>query len=171
MPEKISGQDYLLFFRAWKNRETESGAKLAFQTEHSVDLEKDTDTTQTKDGNINTITDGDNTISFTSLAYRDDEGTQTVWEKLRQYFKDEELVEVWEVDRNGKTTGEKYKADYYQGYFTSFSKSAPSDDNSELDVEFAINGQGVSGEVELSEEQQALAQYVFHDLKPVPAEA
>lgn len=166
MAEAISGQDYLLFFRAWKNRATESGAKLAFQTEHSIDMSKETEATPTKDGIINTISDGDNTISITSLAYRDDAGTLTVWEKLKQLFKDNELVEVWEVDRKSAETGGEFKADYYQGLISSFTKSAPSDGNAELEMEYAINGSGVSGTVSLSGEQQAVAQYVFHDLAP-----
>lgn len=170
MAQAIDGKDYLLFFRAWKNRATDAGAKLAFQTEHSIDMSKETETTSTKDGNINTIADGDNTISITSIAYREDTGTATVWEKLKEHYKANELVEVWEVDRNSLTTDGKYKADYYQGFLSSFTKSAPSDAQSELEMEYAINGNGVSGEVTLSDAQQAVAQYVFHDLEPVPAE-
>lgn len=164
MAQAIDGKDYLLFFRALKDKATDTGAKLSFQTEHSIEMSKETSSTPTKDGNINTIANGDNTISITSIAYREDSGTANVWEKLKGYYKANELVEVWEVDRNSKTVGDKYKADYYQGYLSSFSKTAPSDSQAELEMEYAINGDGVSGEVTLTGEQQAVAQYVFHDL-------
>ena len=63
------GDRLLLFFREYNLRETENGSKLRFQTEHSISKEKESDAIWTKDGTQNTIRDGENTISISSLKY------------------------------------------------------------------------------------------------------
>ncbi|MEX2805038.1 phage major tail protein, TP901-1 family [Streptococcus sp. H31] len=163
MAEVISGKNLILFFRKYDNRATEDASKLRFQTEHSISLENETEGTITKDGNINTISDGENTISITSLAYIDDTETIETWRELRKYFKQKALVEVWQID-TASATGDQYDAEYYQGYFSSFELSAPADDKVELSFEFAINGNGAEGTDVLTDEQKqavAAVQYEY----------
>ncbi|MBF0845043.1 phage major tail protein, TP901-1 family, partial [Streptococcus danieliae] len=100
------------------------------------------------------------------LAYREDNGTQEVWETLREYYNANKLVEVWQVDASREKNG-KYKVDYFQGYFTSFEISAPSDDKVELTINFAINGNGAKGEDTLTADQLATvksAQYEYQKM-------
>lgn len=170
MAELISGKNLILFFREYAKRATEDGAKLRFQTEHSMSFEKENEATRTKDGVINTISDGENTADITSLAYVDDEGTIETWKTLRNMFRRNALVELWEVDITN-ATADNLEVDptYYQGYFTSFEISAPADGQVELSYSFAINGNGVEGTDTLTAEQLEAVQSTLYEYKTIQA--
>ena len=170
MAELISGRNLVLFFREYANRATEDGSKLRFQTEHSMSFEKETEATRTKDGVINTISDGENTADSTSLAYVDDEGTIETWKTLRDMFKRNALVELWEVDITGADAESlDVEPTYYQGYFTSFELSAPADGQVELSYSFAINGNGVEGTDTLTAEQLLAVQSTLYEYQSITA--
>lgn len=170
MAELISGRNLILFFREYANRATEDGSKLRFQTEHTMSFEKESEATQTKDGVINTISDGENTADITSLAYVDDEGTIETWKTLRDMFKRNALVELWEVDITGAGAESlDVEPTYYQGYFTSFELSAPADGQVELSYSFAINGNGVEGTDTLTAEQLEAVQSTLYEYQSITA--
>lgn len=164
----LQGSDYILFFRKWANRTTESGARLYFQTEHSIEKTKDNETTTTKDGTINTPGAVEGTVPITSVAYANDDDTIELWEQLEEWFDNGERIEVWEVNKAKTNTEGQYRARYLQGTLTDFTQSAPSDGVSELEMTFAIDQGGTKGYLELTAEQQEVAQYAFTDLDPVP---
>lgn len=166
----MQGTDLLLFFRKYEERETESAAKLYFQTEHSIEKSKDNETTVTKDGPINTPGATESTVPISSIAYANDDSTIELWEQLEEWFDQGKKVEVWEVNKAKKNSGGLYRARYMQGFFTDFSQSAPSDGVVELELTFAVDQNGVKGYLELTEEQQEVAQYAFTDLAPVAEE-
>lgn len=166
--ELIKGKDYVAFFRRLADIKTQDASKIRFQTEATIQLEKESDSSITKDGNVNTITDGENTASFTSLAYREDNGTKNMWKELKKWYIANDKVEFWLVDMGSKNSQNKYEVEYFQGYFTSFEISAPADDKVELSYEMAIDGNGVSGLDTLTSTQlQAVnaAQYDYQALK------
>jgi len=172
MASVISGKDMLLFFRKRADHATADASKLRFQTEHSISMEKESESTQTKDGNVVTVSDGENTADISSLAYREDGATIEVWKELKGYFQDNELMEMWQVDINSGLDGANLDVDYYQGYFTAFELSAAADGNVELSYTFAINGNGAEGTDSLTPEQLAEvrnAQYDYETLKATGA--
>ena len=170
MAELIMGKNLILFFRENALRAAQDGAKLRFQTEHSMSFSKETEATSTKDGIINTISDGENTADITSLAYVDDEETIEVWKQLRDMFKRNALVEIWEVDITNATTGTlAVEPLYIQGYFTSFEISAPADGQVELSYSFAVNGNGVTGEDTLTAEQLTAVQSTLYEYQTIQA--
>ncbi|WP_438467805.1 phage major tail protein, TP901-1 family [Streptococcus pluranimalium] len=168
MATLINGKDLIVFFRRFADRETQDAGKVRFQTEHTLNTEKETESTITKDGNVNTITDGESSGEFTSLAYReDDKETVNMWRELRKWYKANDLVEVWQVDLGSKDESGKYAVEYYQGYFSNFEISAPADGKVELSYEMAINGNGIEEMDTLTESQLAAvesAQYDYHTL-------
>lgn len=153
MPKTIHGMDLVLFFRKLADKATEDGSRLRFQTEHTVSEEKETDSNPTKDGQVVNITDGENTIDFTSYAYVEDGETIAMWETLHDWFRNNELTEIWEVNVEDVTSEGVYKPIYYVGYFNSFEKSAPADGIVELSFSVALEGNGVKGEDTLTEAQ------------------
>lgn len=169
MANLIQGKDLLLFFRREKDHVTEDGAKLRFQTEHSITMEKESEATVTKDGIINTISDGENVIEIVSLAYRDDKATLETWEELRNWFEDNEKVEVWEVDITSAVGGasDRYRTTYYQGYFSSFELSATAEEAVELSYTYVIDGNGVRGNDTLTEEQQSAISSMLYDYRTI----
>lgn len=170
MAELISGKDLVLFFRRRADSETEDGAKLKFQTEHSLSFGKENESVVTKDGTMNTISDGENTADITSLAYVEDTGTVNVWKELRTWFKANDLVEIWQVDLASVLTNE-YDVEYFQGYITTFDISAPADGNVELSMSYAINGNGAEGKDTLTPEQLATIESAAYEYQSITAAA
>ena len=165
MAELIQGKSFLLFFRRFADAETQNAAKLRFQTEQSLKMEKETEATKTKDGVVNSLSDGENTIDIKSLAYKEDKKTTAAWKDLRKWFKAGDLVEVWQVDLTSEDS-KNYEVEYFQGYFKSFEISAPADGKVELSANYAINGNGVEGKDTLTEEQkQAVANIQYEYAK------
>lgn len=161
--EVLNGRNVILFFRERAKHATEDASKLRFQTEHSISKEKESESTSTKDGVIQTISDGENSADITSLAYVDDEATITTWEALEDMYDRNALVEMWQADITRATTDNPdVKPTYFQGYFSAFELGAPSDGQVELNYTFAINGNGVKGTDTLSAEQlQAVQSAVY----------
>lgn len=171
MAELIQGKDFVVFFRRVIDQKKQDAGKVRFQTEHTFNSEKEVETTNTKDGVVNSITDGETSGEFTSLAYREsDPDTIVMWKEMRKWFANKDKVECWQVDlgsKREKEGKEVYDVDYYQGYFKNFEISAPSDDKVELSYEMAIDGKGVQGVDALTESQKAAveaAQYAYHTL-------
>lgn len=98
MAELILGKDLMVFFRRVKDQKTQDAAKVRFQTEHTINAEKEVETTKTKDGVVNSISDGEVSGEFVSLAYREDGTTTEMWREMRKWFIAGDKVECWQVD-------------------------------------------------------------------------
>ena len=178
MPENtaeiINGKDYLSFFRRYADRTKKDAAAIRFMTEVTVKLEKETDSTSTVDGKVSSISDGDNTLDVKSIAYRtDNPEVIEMWKQMREWFLNEEVVEVWNVDiKSGKendgTHKTEYLVDYFQGKFTEFEMKSAADGKVELSYSYAIDGRGVWNHKDALSAEQELAvkaaQYAYHTL-------
>ena len=171
MAELILGKDVVAFFRRYKDRTKQDAGKVRFQSELTINSEKEVESTKTKDGVVNSISDGETSGEFKSLAYREDGETVNMWKEMRKWFKAGDKIECWIVDLGSKkeVSGEdKYDVEYYQGYFKNFELSAPADDKVELSYEVAIDGNGILHTDKLTATQkQAVesAQYNYHTLE------
>ena len=159
MTEAVLGINQILLYRILSEAGTLAASKLAFQTEHEVTESKDMDSVATKDGNIGVPGQLETEISCTSILAVGD----TMVKKLRDAMRNNELVEVWDIDKTAEPVASKYPATYYQGYITEYSKSAGAEDTVEISFSFAPNGVGVDGQATLTVEQAAVVQYVFSD--------
>lgn len=170
--EVMDGKDLLTFFRLLKEKNTADASRIRFMTEQTLSMEKETDSQATVDGIVSSVADGENTIEFSALAYRDtDAHTIAMWKKLRDWYLANETVEVWNVDiKSGKVNGAKteYLVDYFQGKFTSFELKAAADGKVELSYSFTIDGKGLFDQKDtLTTEQQAAvaaANYAYNKL-------
>lgn len=157
--EALKGKNQILLFRLLEEATKKTGAKLAFQTEHSVEKSRDSDTTETKDGPI-TIGQGiEESIPFSCIMAKDD----PVVDLLDIAINENKIVELWEVDITKENQG-KFPAIYRQGLITELNKTANTEDLIELEGTFITNGIAQKGEVELTKEQQEVVQYKFKDL-------
>lgn len=172
--EIINGKDYLSFFRRYADRTKKDAAAIRFMTEVTVKLEKETDSTTTVDGNVSSVSDGDNTLDVKSIAYRTkDPEVIEMWKQMREWFLNEEVVEVWNVDiKSGKenegTHKTEYLVDYFQGKFTEFEMKSAADGKVELSYSYAIDGRGIWNHKDALTDEQELAvkaaQYAYHTL-------
>ena len=159
MPVAKKGIDSILLFRLLGEASKADGAKLAFQTEHSTEKSRDTNSVKTKDGVLQSVGGIEVSITATTIMAEDDE----LVAKLETAMDKGELVEVWEIEKNAKKQGNKYEAVYYQGYLTSFKKTKNAEDLIELELEFAVNGTGVKGYATVNTSQAEVVQYEFAD--------
>ena len=171
--EVMDGKDLLTFFRLLKDKKTADASRIRFMTEQTLSMEKETDSQTTVDGIVSSVADGENTIEFSSLAYRDtDAETIEMWKELRNWYLNNETVEVWNVDiKSGKKNDSQkteYLVDYFQGKFTSFELKASADGKVELSYSYTIDGKGHFDKKDsLTPEQEqavAAANYAYQKL-------
>ena len=165
--EAVKGDKLVYLYRILKDAATDSATTLAFTTENERSKSKDSDTTITKDGSIRTPGAAEVEITATSLLAKGDE----MIDKLEDALDNDDLIEIWEANlEESAAAGEnKFKGMYFQGYLTEVSKSSNAEDYVEVSLTFAINGNGVRGDVTVSAEQQEIAAYTFKDTEATGA--
>ena len=158
--EAVSGKKLVYLYRIKSKAATAAGVALAFTTENERTKSKDSDSVVTKDGSIRVPGAVEQEITATSLLAKGD----TFVDELEDAMDNDELIEIWEanLDEPGEG-GNKFKGMYFQGYLTEVSRSSNAEDHVEVSLTFAINGSGKRGDVTVTEEQQAVAEYVFAD--------
>jgi TP901-1 family phage major tail protein len=159
--EGVSGKRLVYLYRLHSEAATNDGVALAFVTENTRTKSKESESTVTKDGSITTPGAVEVEISSTSYMRKGD----PMVDKLEDALDNDELLDIWEVNLDDPADeGEnKFKGRYFQGYLTEFEITASAEEFVELSHTFAINGAGVKGNVTVSTEQQAMAEYVFTD--------
>lgn len=159
--EAISGKKLVYLYRIKSKAATDDGVALAFTTENERTKSKDSDSVVTKDGSIRVPGAVEQEITATSLLTKG----STFVDDLEDAMDNDELIEIWEANLD-EPAGEgqnKFKGMYFQGYLTEVSKTSSAEDHVEVSLTFAINGSGARGDVTVSAEQQAVAEYVFAD--------
>lgn len=157
----------VLFFQAMDGAETTGDdLRLAFQQEHTLTLEREALEEATKDGSIKGAGEINASLSLTSFVAKDD----ATYNLLKESFKNNEMIQGWEVDVTEESSSGKYEAIYFQGTLTSFEESASTDGFSELSTDVAINLIPQEGEVTLTDAEFTAVQYAFRDFGELNAE-
>lgn len=155
------GKNKILAFRKLADAGTAAGAKLAFQTEHTLNYERNNESTATKDGAV--INPGGlvATLEINALASND-----PVNNMLMESVINGEKLEIWEIDLTAPTTegGTTYNALYMRGNLRSWSVPAPTEGPVEISTSADIDGIPQEGVVTFTAEQMDEIQYAFRDL-------
>jgi TP901-1 family phage major tail protein len=161
----VKGKRIIYLFRLLKDAASKAGVNIAYTTENSNNMSRDSDSTETKDGPITTPGTLETTISATAILSVG--GESMTYDDIRDAMIDDEMFEIWEVnlDNPSSTTG-KYKGLYMRGKCTSCELSSPADDNAEADLEWAVNGIPQKGDVTVSGAAVAASAYAFADAIP-----
>lgn len=159
--EAVQGKDIVYLYRILEDAATESATQIGFVTENTRSVSKDTESTVTKDGAINTPGAAEIEIESTSIFKKGDE----IIAKLEDALLNDKTIEIWEANlAEPAAEGEnKFKGTYYQGLLTEFEQTASAEEAVEHSLTFAINGTGCKGDVTVTAEQQEMAAYVFKD--------
>lgn len=155
----VMGVELILLFRDLDEAKTQPATKMAFQTEHSVEASRDSDTTATKDGSVTSSATLEEEISITTIMARND----PTGDFIERAHYDNLTIEVWEIDRGAKNEQGLFKAQYRQGKVTDYTRTGSAEDAAEIEFTFKTNGKRQKGYTPLSEEQEELMQYVFRD--------
>ncbi|MCL1989759.1 MAG: phage major tail protein, TP901-1 family [Defluviitaleaceae bacterium] len=160
------GANRIMLMRPFSLRHEATAGRLAFQTDHEKSMSRDAESTITKDGNINSLSELEVEYSLTTLFAHND----SVRETMYQAFLNGELVELWDIDKTDPTVpnGTQFPATYFQGYLTEWSESAGAEDSVEISLSLAINGSGVQGSATLTQDQATVVQYEFADTVVAP---
>ena len=158
--EAVSGKKLVYLYRIKSKAAEAAGVALAFTTENERTKSKDSDSVVTKDGAMRIPGAVEQEITATSLLAKG----STFVDELEDAMDNDELIEIWEANLDEPVEGgDKFKGMYFQGYLTEVSRSSNAEDHVEVSLTFAINGSGKRGDVTVTEEQQAVAEYVFTD--------
>lgn len=159
MVQPIQGMKKVLFFQSMDDATSNGNdLRLAFQTEHTLSMEREEIDELTKDGRLKDTGDISASIELTSYVAEND----ATYELLKKSFKDNALIQAWEVDVTDATDGE-YPATYVQGKLTNFEVSSSADGFAELSTTIAVNLTPQEGFVTLTPEEFTAVQYAFKD--------
>ena len=164
----IQGTKKVLFFQAMDDTTVDGNSlRLAFQTEHTLTMEREELEEITKDGTLKDTGDINASIDLTAYVASGD----ATYDLLKRSFKKNETLQVWEVDVTEETTSGKYEAVYAQGKLTNFEQSSSADGYAELSTTIAVNLTPQDGEVSLTPDEFTAVQYAFKDFGELASEA
>ena len=159
-PEVVQGKKIVYLFRLLSEAGTKNATAMAFVTENERSKSKDYESTATKDGSVMTPGEAEQEITATAIFSTDDSA-----EKFEDAMDNDSLIEIWEANLAapiGTTTGQ-FKGRYFQGYLKEFTLTSSAEEHAEYETTFGINGKGVKGNVTVTKDQQAMAEYAFAD--------
>lgn len=155
----VDGKKIIYLFRILSKASSTDAVAMAFTTENERSKSNESDKIATKDGDI-VMPQIETEISTTAILAKDD----TLADELEDAMDEAEKIEIWEANLDAPGTAEgTYKGRYFQGYITEFALASSAEDHAEYNCTFAIGGAGAKGDVTVSAEQQAIANYVFTD--------
>ena len=160
-PKKaVDGKKIIYLFRVLKNAADKDAVAMAFTTENERSKSNESETVATKDGGI-AIAQIETEISTTAILAVGD----PLADELEDAMDTAEKIEIWEANLEepvGENTN-KFKGRYFQGYLNEFTLATSAEDHAEYECTFGISGAGKKGDVTVSAEQQAAAEYAFAD--------
>ena len=160
MVKPIQGMKKVLFFQAIDDATTDGNdLRLAFQTEHTLSMEREEIDELTKDGRLKDTGDISASIDLTAYVASGD----STYDLLKETFYNNKLIQVWEVDVTERVEGDKYPAIYAQGKLNSFEVSNGADGFAELSTTVAVNLTPQEGTVTLTDDEFTAVQYAFQD--------
>lgn len=158
MLEATAGKKIVYLFR--KYGDTTAAQMIALTTSNGRSISKDSESTATKDGTINTPGAGEQEVTVAALIPTDG----GILDDLEDDMLADELYEVWEANLERPGTGDnKYKGKYFQGVISSMELSSEAEGMATVDITFTINGDGERGDVTVTAEQAEAAGYDFKD--------
>ena len=159
--EAVAGSKLVYLYRIKSKAASTDAVALAFTKENERSKSKDSDSVVTKDGSIRIPGAAEVEINATSLLAKGD----SLVDDLEDAMDNDEIIEIWEANLEEPAEGgaNKFKGRYFQGYLTEITHTSSAEDHVEVELTFAVNGEGVRGDVTVSTEQQEIAEYVFTD--------
>ena len=158
----LQGIDTVAYVRLLENAAKERGQLIPYQTSLDFDPQRDTDTTQTKDGGVPTTSslETDLEIEFVHNISKVSDDLMTSLLKNKD-------IEVWIVYRKRRNQQGQYFAWYMRGIVSEDENENDPDDNSTRDVTFTIKGEPQRGWLTLPDDAEEELSYVFQGIGQV----
>lgn len=162
MVESIQGKRVLDFIRKKSAQSTHAAYPLPLVTGADFDLQRDTDTKTTKDGEVVSI----GNLTAEPKITLNDSDSDIVKVMEDSIFEQEEL-EYWHVFLDKKNATGKYYAYYMLVEVTEDSQSSDADDVATREFTLTVKSKVARGYTELPGGMKELVEFVFKGLKPV----
>lgn len=158
----LQGIDTVAYVRLLENAAKERGQLIPYQTSLDFDPQRDTDTTQTKQGGVPTTSslETDLEIEFVHNISKVSDDLMTSLLKNKD-------IEVWIVYRKRRSAQGQYFAWYMRGIVSEDENENDPDDNSTRDVTFTIKGEPQRGWLTLPDDAEEELAYVFQGIGQV----
>ncbi|MCD7130553.1 phage major tail protein, TP901-1 family [Limosilactobacillus agrestis] len=158
----LQGIDTVAYVRLLENAAKERGQLIPYQTSLDFDPQRDTDTTQTKQGGVPTTSslETDLEIEFVHNISKVSDDLMTSLLKNKD-------IEVWIVYRKRRNSQGQYYAWYMRGIVSEDENENDPDDNSTRDVTFTIKGEPQRGWLTLPDDAEEELSYVFQGIGQV----
>lgn len=158
----LQGIDTVAYVRLLENAAKERGQLIPYQTSLDFDPQRDTDTTQTKQGGVPTTSslETDLEIEFVHNISKVSDDLMTSLLKNKD-------IEVWIVYRKRRNEQGQYFAWYMRGIVSEDENENDPDDNSTRDVTFTIKGEPQRGWLTLPDDAEEELSYVFQGIGQV----
>ena len=158
----LQGIDTVAYVRLLENAAKERGQLIPYQTSLDFDTQRDTDTTQTKQGGVPTTSslETDLEIEFVHNISKVSDDLMTSLLKNKD-------IEVWIVYRKRRNPQGQYFAWYMRGIVSEDENENDPDDNSTRDVTFTIKGEPQRGWLTLPDDAEEELSYVFQGIGQV----
>lgn len=163
--QALQGMNSLLYVRLLKNADKEDGQLVPMQTSMDFDLKRDSDSTTTKSGNVNTTSSIE-----TELKTEFIDNISKVSDDLYDAIMNNERVEAWKINIDRINDKGQYFAWYMRGSVTEDSNGNDSDDNATRELTFSIDGKPKRGWLTLPESAKEELDYVFRGIVKISAD-
>ncbi|QHM59377.1 hypothetical protein C7M46_00020 [Pediococcus pentosaceus] len=160
--QKFQGNDVVAYARLLDNAKTEAASLIPGQTSFEFDPQRDSDSTDTKDGSFST-----NSSLETDVEVDFINNSSKIADQMITSIMKGKVMEIWAVNRKRRNKDGKYYAWYMRGTVSEDDNSNDAGDISERDVSFSISGEPQRGWLALSDDQQAEIDYIFRGLDAV----
>nr|DAM05957.1 MAG TPA: major tail protein [Caudoviricetes sp.] len=158
----LKGVNAVAFARKLSDAAKKPADLIPWQTSLSFDPSRDSDSTVTKDGNVNT-----QASVTTDLEIEFINNTSAIADAFYDSLLDGDKMEFWIVHKDRKSADGKYFSWYVQADVSEDSNDNDADDNSTREVTFSVDGTPKRGWTALTSQQANDVDYVFRGLDKV----
>ncbi|MDI6553094.1 phage major tail protein, TP901-1 family [Leuconostoc falkenbergense] len=155
----LKGVNAVAFARKLSDASTKEAELIPWQTTLSFDPSRDSNSTVTKDGNVNT----QSSVS-TDLEIEFINNTSAIADAFYDSLFDGDKIEFWIVHKDRKNAEGKYFSWYAQTSVSEDSNDNDADADSNRDVTFSVDGTPKRGWTTLTDQQSSDIDYVFRGL-------
>ena len=155
-----NGAEQVVFGRLLSKAAELDGARISLQTTLDYTWERDSDSTETKDGSMTRSGAAEIEMDVEFLSSDD-----PLIKVFKEAITKNEVIELWRVNFNQEgTSAGSHPAEYMRGYVTSFEENADADDFGTAKAEVSITGTPKDGSVTVDNAVASGIDYAFRDL-------
>lgn len=159
--EMVDGVDKVVYARLYKDKDSQDGRRIYFQTDAKFQEKGKSDSVTTKDGATVNMKGIEAELQCDSYVTRNSD--QYEW--IYNAFHDHEKWELWIVDMKEVNEESKHKAMYCRAIMEERQDSMGAEDKEKMECKFKIEGKPKFGWTALNDTEDVTTDYDFVEIK------